>query len=115
MLRVTVDIFSGRPNPTWIVTNDEKIERLRGALVESPAAISAIGEGYQGLGYRGVQLHFLDDDNEFKLPPQLMIANDATEASRSLRDVARGLIEGMTHDSKIPFPDHVLTPVDKRI
>ena len=115
MLRVTVDIFSGRPNPTWIVTNDEKIERLRGALVENPAAISAAGEGYQGLGYRGVQLHFLDDDNEFKLPPQLMIANDATEASRSLRDVARGLMEGMTRDSKIPFPDHVLTPVDKRI
>ena len=100
MLRVTVDIFSGRPNPTWIVTNDEKIERLRGALVENPAAISAAGEGYQGLGYRGVQLHFLDDDNEFKLPPQFMIANDATEASRSLRDVARGLLEGMTRDSE---------------
>ena len=75
MLRVTVeDFFSGRPNPTWIVTNDEKIERLRGALVENPAAISAAGEGYQGPGYRGVQLHFLDDDNEYKLPPQLMIA-----------------------------------------
>ena len=115
MLRVTVDIFSGRPNPTWIVTSDEKIERLRRALVENPAAISAAGEGYQGLGYRGVQLHFLDDDNEFKLPPQFMIANDATEASRSLRDVARGLLEAMTRHSKIPFPDHVLTPVDKRI
>ncbi|QRM54928.1 hypothetical protein [Sinorhizobium sp. BG8] len=114
MLRVTVDIFSGRPNPTWVVTDDRKIERMLKAFAENPAALSKVGEGHQGLGYRGIQLRLLGDDNEFKLPFQFVIANDASDASRSLLDVARGLIEDMT-ESRIPFPDHQLTPLDKNI
>jgi hypothetical protein len=115
MFRVTVDIFSGRPNPTWIVTDSKKSDRLREAVAGNPTAISKFGEGHQGLGYRGVHVQFLDDDNEFKLPSQFVLANDASEASRSLSDVARTLLEDMVRESRVPFPDHALTPVDKQI
>jgi hypothetical protein len=117
MLRVTADVFSGRPNPTWIIPDDNEVERIRGALTERPAAFSPPGEGAHGVGYRGVQLEFLgdDDDENFKLPLQGVIANDASESSRELVDLARELLQGMTRYAYIPFPEHQLTPIDERI
>jgi len=57
---VTLNIFSGRPNPRWDLTGDqanEFVERLSRA--ESPTADSPPG-ALRGLGYRGFEVRQLD-------------------------------------------------------
>jgi hypothetical protein len=116
MLRVTVDIFSGRPNPTWIITDDNEVNWIRKGIAERRGAISKAGQGFQGLGYRGIHISLLgDDDEELKLPAEFVIANDATRSSRQLHDIARRIIEGMTKHAKIRLPVHDETPLDKTI
>lgn len=46
-----LDIFSGRPNPTWTLTTDES-SRLAAQLTNLPPAGQAPAD--PGLGYRGV-------------------------------------------------------------
>jgi hypothetical protein len=61
MLRVTVDMFSGRPNPSWEVTGSHAA-RLLTAIAESRAALTAVHEGFDGLGVRGVIVELRDPD-----------------------------------------------------
>ncbi len=50
-MRVELDIYSGRPNPSWVLTAEEATELLRRlqALPESDS-----GSVREGLGYRGL-------------------------------------------------------------
>ena len=51
MFSVTVDAFSGRPNPTYVIGDDESREFLRDL---PQAAISDTATRFDGLGFRGV-------------------------------------------------------------
>jgi hypothetical protein len=46
-----LDVFSGRPNPQWELTNDEwaELRRRIGTLPELPAGTPAGGLGYRGI------------------------------------------------------------------
>ena len=46
MLRVEVDIFSGRPNPVWIVTDVDEVNELLGAVGASRGAMAKPGAGF---------------------------------------------------------------------
>src|ERR1700730_15268536 len=61
MLQITVDMFSGRPNPTLVVETDEA-KNLLEPIARDRSAIAAVGDGYQGLGYRGLILVALSDN-----------------------------------------------------
>ncbi len=50
IVRVTLDLYSGRPDPTWVLT-DAEATRLEGALAALPGATGAPPVG--GLGYHG--------------------------------------------------------------
>ena len=56
MLRVEVDIFSGRPNPTWIVTSDTVTNRIIAALKSYRSFTAGPENRFQGLGFRGVEV-----------------------------------------------------------
>jgi hypothetical protein len=71
---VELDAFSGRPNPTWTLTDAERTE-LEGLLTGLPRAeVDALPE--PGLGYRGFRI---------------TIPSEGASAAREI-DVTRGLV-----------------------
>lgn len=116
MFRVTVDIFSGRPNPSWIVTDSAESDRVLEVLAEERTLMSKPDAGFQGLGYRGVHIElFGDDATQLKIPPRVVIANGAENGNRSGFELAARLIENMTRFRAIVLPEHAITPLDARM
>ena len=71
---VTLDVFSGRPNPSWQLADADVrqlIERMANRSVPSAEA----GED-AGLGYRGLIVSAVHDDQvPSNLPPSFRIGN----------------------------------------
>lgn len=64
MLEVELDIFSGRPNPTWILSEKDEQELLDRVIAE-PEQLSPVDSPDElfGLGYRGfIVRHIKEDD-----------------------------------------------------
>jgi hypothetical protein len=53
---VTVDVFSGRPNPSFDITEPTEIARLQDNLTKLPAVMKTAGDipDFGRLGYRGI-------------------------------------------------------------
>lgn len=116
MLQITTDVFSGRPNPSWIVDEKEARDIFK-EITANREVIAEVGSGYQGLGYRGVFLEPLADDlrEEFDLPPSFMIANGASRDEPGGLEIAKRLVEDMP---KYPARDEAaaaLTPLDEEM
>lgn len=96
MLRITLDIFSGRPNPSWILTESEAQEVLRD-ITRNRGVVTNVDSGYQGLGYRGIILESLTDyvENQYGLPPVFEIANGASLQESKAHEIAERLISRM--------------------
>jgi hypothetical protein len=64
MLEVELDIFSGMPNPTWLLSNRQE-ERLYDLLSAEPAQISPVTKLIKrfGLGYRGLIVRRIKSDD----------------------------------------------------
>ncbi|RKH10766.1 hypothetical protein D7V97_12940 [Corallococcus sp. CA053C] len=64
MLEVELDIFSGRPNPTWQLSEKEE-KQLMDRVVAEPAQLSATSPSEEdfGLGYRGFVVRQIKQDN----------------------------------------------------
>jgi len=76
MIQITADIFSGRPNPTWVVELDEAKELLQ-EISQNQAAITPVDQGYQGLGYRGLIVEALTDNfaSKFDVPENFRLGH----------------------------------------
>lgn len=97
MLRVTADLFSGRPNPSWVVMGDEVKAALR-SLSQAPGAVAALESGFQGLGNRGLIVELLSDhlETDFGVPTIFRLAGGGSQNESQARDVAERLITAMT-------------------
>ena len=95
MLRVTIDIFSGRPNPTWIVGADQSAPILR-EIALHPGIVVDSSHEIGGLGYRRVILDQLDGRmvQEYGLPRAFAIADAATDCDTKGIEIAQKLIDG---------------------
>jgi hypothetical protein len=101
LVRVTVDIFSGQPNPTWVLDDDE----AKGFLDEITESRNAIGEsesGYRGLGYRGMKIDLLAGhlQDEYKIPSRFTIANGTAKDESKGRKIAKGLVSKIQEYAK---------------
>src|SRR5215472_2176226 len=67
---VTLEVFSGRPNPSWTLSADEEKEFLRRLQGLAPSARSP-SQG--GLGYRGFRI--INNSKEAQLPSEVVVAN----------------------------------------
>jgi hypothetical protein len=78
MLQITADMFSGRPNPTWLVEADEANDLLQ-EIAKNRSAIGGVSEGFQGLGYRGLVVEVLIDNiaGKHDLPHTFRIGHNA--------------------------------------
>jgi len=86
MLRVTVDVFSGRPNPQWVVTYDDARTLLQ-SIAKGPEVIEHSDPATFGLGYRGLKIDLLSDDlhREMRLPASFRVLG-RTPSGRELVD-----------------------------
>lgn len=97
MLRIEVDIFSGRPNPVWIETDADVTRDFLNAAADARGAIAKPGTGYSGLGFRELQVTVISDDEPLprRLPRQFAVASTAAEDFKASAGLGRRLIRAM--------------------
>lgn len=113
MLRIEVDVFSGRPNPVWVVTDDAETKRFLGAVADARESIAEQGAGFNGLGFREVRVDVLADDEPVykRVPKRFALASTAAADLKNSGSLARRLIEAIPLWSKIRLVEHDLTPL----
>lgn len=114
MLKITVDLFSGRPNPTWII-NDKRGDELLKKITKNPQVIAKPDSGYDGLGFRGITIEMLGDEKEGKMPSVFTLANGMSKDQKTSIQLAREIVEQMTRYEKFNMDIHKLTPITKEI
>jgi hypothetical protein len=114
MLNVTVDIFSGRPDPSFLVEGTEANQILQ-QINANRGVIAGMGSGRQGLGYRGVRIEILaeQDAQKHDFPEAFMIANGASADESKGMELAARLIEGMTKWPALDETKDAATPRDE--
>jgi len=117
MLRVTADIFSGRPNPTWIVTAQDAEDALLKSVTDSPTLFGAPGAGFDGLGFREVRVQRLDDDLDrpTRVPDEFALATIAATDLPASGRLAQSLVQAMLTSADIRLPAHQETPLTPEI
>jgi hypothetical protein len=117
MLRITIDLFSGRPDPTWIVTDDKITRKILSAVADERTLAGKPDSGFDGLGFRGVKVDVLTDDDDLpkSAPRQFVLAGSAGAGLKRSGQLAADLIKGMTKWAKIELPEHSLTPINAKI
>ncbi|WP_409055446.1 hypothetical protein [Streptomyces sp. SYP-A7185] len=94
-LRITVDIFSGRTNPTWEIQDQEQVRELIQLIAHHEAAVADVSAGFTGLGFRGIQVEITDDLDTAGLPAVFKVAGGGGRDPYAGADVAERLLETM--------------------
>jgi hypothetical protein len=103
MLKVTGDVFSGRPNPTWLVDAQEAEAVLRELALNRDSWVAQELGAEAGLGYRGLIIELQSDtlSEEFGLPPSFRINTGQASAEQKGQEIAERLIRGMLDQTSI--------------
>lgn len=117
MLKVEVDIFSGRPNPTWIVTDSNEVKSILGAVAEARKGVAKPGAGHTGLGYRDVRVSFIGDDEPRPkgLAGEFAVGSIAAPDRKASLELAQHVIRGMLNHRDARLVHHDITPLDERV
>ncbi len=93
MLRITIDAFSGVPNPETFVSGQEETELLK-EIARERKIVTTLDAGEQGLGFRGVIIEAMDDDtvHRYGLPHAFRIASGASTNEKKAQELAERLI-----------------------
>ena len=114
MFKVTVDLFSGRPNSSCIMADASADELLRQIAKERQVASKPEG-GFDGLGFRGIRIDLLNDEKPDKLPPSFTIANGVARDQKASIFLARTIVDQMMRYEKFSMDIHKITPIDKNM
>ncbi len=98
MLQITADVFSGRPNPVWIISDENEAKTILRGIMQDRALVTDSAPPDAGLGFRGVVIESLSDElpQDFDLPPQLYIPAGQYAKSSKGNEIAERLIGMMT-------------------
>jgi hypothetical protein len=88
MLQVTADVFSGRPNPIWIIADDKEARAVLKEIAQNRSLAAEDAPPDAGLGFRGVIVEPLADDlaKDFNVSSHLYIPAGASGALSSKRE-----------------------------
>lgn len=117
MLRIEVDLFSGRPNPTWIMTEEGAARELLGGTKSIRDAIAKPNTGFNGLGFREIRVEVLEDEGSRirGLPAQFALASLAARDFEASVEIARRLLKTMPVKSEVKLVEHELTPLSGKL
>lgn len=117
MLRVTIDAFSGRPDPSYVLEDAEARDLLRD-VSRQPELVAEVDAGFDGLGFRGVVIESLSDDTQdtFGLPQRFKVAGGSSANAGNALDLAERLIRALpTHQPYAPAEDAALAADGKLV
>jgi hypothetical protein len=117
MLRIEIDLFSGRPNPVWMITDDQTTKKLLAQITETPGVVAKPGTGFVGLGFREVRVRVLADDEPTRrgVPKQFALASTAARDFKASATLSEKLIEALPLNSDVKLLEHGITPLDSRL
>ncbi|WP_211880400.1 hypothetical protein [Pseudarthrobacter albicanus] len=113
MLRIQVDIFSGRPNPEWIITDSGTVEELLDAVASHEGVAARPASGYLGLGFREIRVTSLEDVplERRGVPRDFALASVAAEDFQASGELALRVVESMERHREVQLVAHTLTPL----
>lgn len=113
MLRIQVDMFSGRPNPEWIITDADAVKDLLDAVGAQKGVTARPHTGFLGLGFREVRVTNLGDDPVRRrgVPRDFALASVAAEDLAASGELALRVLETMEPSQSIRLVAHELTPL----
>jgi hypothetical protein len=96
MFQITLDVFSGRENPSMIM-EDQEARELGLELSRNRGILTDLNAGYQGLGFRGIIIQPTDDTvvRRYDLPPIFKIASGASANETKAQEIAERLIKSV--------------------
>src|SRR5690349_24969752 len=90
MLQITADVFSGRPNPSWVIADEAEARATLRELAKDSQLMSAAAAPEAGLGFRGLRIEPLSDelalDFGLSAPAYLAAGPQATGRARELAE-----------------------------
>jgi hypothetical protein len=94
MLQVTADVFSGRPNPVWIIEDEAEARTILRDLVKDRSLLADAPAAQAGLGFRGLLIEPLNDElaHDFDLRGAAYLAAGAQVATSRANELAERLI-----------------------
>lgn len=117
MLRIEIDMFSGRPNPVWIITDPGVTKQFLDAVAGAEGMTAKQGSGFTGLGFREVRVDLMGDDEprRRRVARQFALASTAVADLQSSGALARRLIEDMPLRSEVQLLQHAITPLTREL
>jgi hypothetical protein len=109
MLRITADIFSGRPNPEWIITNDQEARAMLKEIAKNRSVLAQAAPTTVGLGFRGLSVEPLSDEltKDYDLPTTMYVAPGSGISNTKATEIAERLISSMSSAEISPESDFV--------
>ena len=94
MLRITADVFSGRPAPEWIITDEQEARTTLKEIAKNRSIVAESVSASAGLGFRGFTIEPLSDElaQDFELPASMYMAAGASATSAKANEIAERLI-----------------------
>jgi hypothetical protein len=94
MLQITADMFSGRPNPTWIVADEQEARSVLKELADRRSLLAETAPADLGLGFRGLEVEILNDElaQDTGLPNRSYIAKRAQGAPATMGALVERLV-----------------------
>ncbi len=113
MLRIQVDMFSGRPNPEWIITDPGTVDAILEAVSSTEGVAARPESGYLGLGFREIRVTSLEDEpiDRPGVTREFALASVAAEDFQASGELALRVVESMEQDKGIQLVAHTLTPL----
>lgn len=104
MLRITADIFSGRPAPEWIITDEAEARTTLKEIAKNRSIVAQVASAEAGLGFRGFNIELLSDEltQDFGLPASMYLATGANATSSKANEIAERLIGLMSSAESSP-------------
>ena len=98
MLKIMADVFSGRPNPAWVLTDEPEARTILRELAQNRTLVAQAAPSEASLGFRGFFVELLSDElaRDVDLPTALYIAVSPGVASAKANELAERLIGVMT-------------------
>ena len=93
MLVVKFDIFSGRPNPVWVLDDTTAASILR-SLANNPDIVKEVDSGFTGLGFRGITLTGKIAE-KYGLPRSFRILGSPSERRGEALEIAGEIVKSV--------------------